>query len=198
MARFRYSMQSILDIKMKMETQKKQAFSAARAVLDQEEERLEGLSVRKRGYEEEAVGLLCGDLNLRDIVENQTAILRMDGFIADQRVRVSAAERNLEHARVEMTEAMKERKTHENLREKAFEQFLAEENRREGKEVDELTSYVYGQRRRAGGKAGGQGEHIGITLMSVLPAPGGDSSPPAHNQPPAAVPPVKCWSGRTG
>ena len=154
MARFRYSMQSILDIKMKMETQKKQAFSAARAVLDQEEERLEGLSVRKRGYEEEAVGLLCGDLNLRDIVENQTAILRMDGFIADQRVRVSAAERNLEHARVEMTEAMKERKTHENLKEKAFEQFLMEENRREGKEVDELTSYVYGQRRRASGKSG--------------------------------------------
>lgn len=156
MARFRYSMQSILDIKMKMETQKKQAFSAARAVLDQEEERLEGLSVRKRGYEEEAVGLLCGDLNLCDIVENQTAILRMDGFIADQRVRVSAAERNLEHARVEMTEAMKERKTHENLKEKAFEQFLMEENRREGKEVDELTSYVYGQRRRASGKSGAQ------------------------------------------
>ena len=153
MARFRYSMQSILDIKMKMETQKKQAFSAARAVLDKEEERLEGLSMRKRGYEEEAVGLLCGNLNLRDISENQTAILRMDGFIADQRVRVSAAERNLEHARVEMTEAMKERKTHENLKEKAFEQFLVEENRREGKEVDELTSYVYGQRRRADGKA---------------------------------------------
>lgn len=152
MARFRYSMQSILDIKMKLETQKKQAFSAARAVLDQEEERLEGLSMRKRGYEEEAVGLLRGNLNLRDITENQTAILRMDGFIADQRVRVFAAERNLEHARVEMTEAMKERKTHENLREKAFEQFLAEENRREGKEVDELTSYVYGQRRRAGGR----------------------------------------------
>ena len=154
MARFRYSMQSILDIKMKMETQKKQAFSAARAILDREEERLEGLFVRKQGYEEEVVGLLSGDLNLRDIAENQTAILRMDGFIADQRVRVSAAERNLETARVEMTEAMKERKTHENLREKAFEQFLAEENRREGKEVDELTSYVYGQRIRAGEKTG--------------------------------------------
>ena len=134
---------------MKMETQKKQAFSAARAVLDQEEEKLRGLFLRKRGYEEEAVGLLCGDLNLRDIQENNTAMLRMDGFIADQKVCVSAAEKKLELARVEMTEAMKERKTHENLKEKAFAQFMVEENRRESKIVDELTSYVYGQRRRA-------------------------------------------------
>ena len=149
LARFHYSMQSILDIKQKMETQKKQAFSAARAVLDEEEERLDGLCRRKQGYQEEAVRLLSGILNMRDVEENCTAILRMDGFIADQQVRVSDAEEKLELARAEMTEAMKERKTHENLKEKAFEQFLVEENRRESKEVDELTSYVYGQRRRA-------------------------------------------------
>ena len=150
MARFHYSMQSILNIKMKMETQKKQAFSAARAVLDQEEEKLQGLILRKQGYEEEAVGLLCGNLELRDIRENNTAMLRMDGFIADQQVCVSAAEEKLELARAEMTEAMKERKTHENLKEKAFAQFMLEENRRESKAVDELTSYVYGQRMRTG------------------------------------------------
>ena len=149
MARFHYSMQSILNIKLKMETQKKQAFSAARAVLDQEEEKLQGLILRKQGYEEEAVGLLCGDLKLRDIQENNTAMLRMDGFIADQQVCVSTAEKKLEFARAEMTEAMRERKTHENLKEKAFAQFMLEENRRESKIVDELTSYVYGQRRRA-------------------------------------------------
>ena len=154
MARFHYSMQSILNIKMKMETQKKQAFSAARAVLDQEEEKLQGLILRKRGYEEEAVGLLSGDLKLREIQENNTAMLCMDGFIADQQVCVSAAEEKLELARAEMTEAMKERKTHENLKEKAFAQFMLEENRRESKVVDELTSYVYGQRRRANGETG--------------------------------------------
>ena len=37
MARFRYSMQSILNIKLKLETQAKQEFSAARAALDREE-----------------------------------------------------------------------------------------------------------------------------------------------------------------
>jgi len=36
----------------------------------------------------------------------------------------------------------------EKLREKAFETFIKEENARESKEVDELTSYTYGQKRR--------------------------------------------------
>ena len=43
-----------------------------------------------------------------------------------------------------------ERKTHETLKEKDFDAFLMEEKRQEGKEIDELTSYTYGQRRSAG------------------------------------------------
>ncbi len=39
-----------------------------------------------------------------------------------------------------------ERKTHEKLKEKAFEEFLMEEKRQESKEIDQLTSYTYGQR----------------------------------------------------
>ncbi|MCH5341721.1 MAG: flagellar export protein FliJ [Acetatifactor sp.] len=147
MARFRYSMQSILDIKLKLETQAKQDFSVAKAALDKEEELLWQLKERKRGYEARAVQLLSGTLDLQEIEENKAAILSMDGFIADQRERVALAEKRLEQARMRLTEVMQERKTHENLKEKAFDQFLVEENRREGKEVDELTSYVYGQRR---------------------------------------------------
>ncbi len=152
MARFRYSMQSILDIKLKMETQAKQEFAAARAALDREEEKLERLRQRKREYEGRAAQLLNGELDLRQIEENQTAILTLDHFIADQVTCVDAARRELERMRGRLTEVMQERKTHENLKEKAFQQFLAEENRREGKEVDELTSYVYGQRRNEEGK----------------------------------------------
>lgn len=147
MARFHYSMQSILDIKLKLETQAKQDFSVAKAALDKEEELLRQLLARKRGYEDRAAQLLSGTLDLQEIEENKAAILSMEGFIADQRERVALAEQRLEQARMRLTEVMQERKTHENLKEKAFDQFLVEENRREGKEVDELTSYVYGQRR---------------------------------------------------
>ena len=53
-----------------------------------------------------------------------------------------------------MKEIMQERKMHEKLKEKALAQFLQEENAAEGKIVDELTSYTYGQR----GKRNGNGE----------------------------------------
>ncbi len=41
---------------------------------------------------------------------------------------------------------MQESKTHEKLREKAFDEFLHEENAREAKEVDELTSYTHSRK----------------------------------------------------
>ncbi len=149
MARFRYSMQSILDIKLKMETQAKQEFSAARAALDEEEARLERLCDRKAGYEEEAARLRSGILDFRAMEENKTAILCMENFILEQQACVKKAEDVLERAREKLAEVMMERKTHETLKEKAFGEFLREENRREGKEVDELTSYTYGQKHSA-------------------------------------------------
>lgn len=146
MARFRYGLQKVLNIKQKMEDQARQNFSAARMLLDEEEGRLAALYGRKREYEDQARQLLSGTLNVREIEDTQNAILSMDGFIAEQQKQVEKARRGLEEARKRMTEAMQERKTQETLREKAFEQFLREENRAESKVIDELTSYVYGQR----------------------------------------------------
>lgn len=147
MARFRYSMQSILNIKLKMETQAKQEFSAARAALDEEEERLKALYDRKSGYEEMGVRLLSGTLKLREINENKMAIRCMEDYIERQQINVNMAEEKLERAREKLTEVRMERKTHETLKEKAFEAFLMEEKRQESKEIDQLTSYTYGQRR---------------------------------------------------
>lgn len=147
MARFRYSMQSILDIKLKLETQAKQEFSTAHAVLDTEEEKLGALFDRKAGYERQGRELRQGTLRIMDIKENKTAVLCMDNFIVDQQLCVKRAEDNLEKARQKLTEVMMERKTHEKLKEKSFEQFLMDEKKQESKEVDELTSYTYGQRR---------------------------------------------------
>jgi flagellar FliJ protein len=42
---------------------------------------------------------------------------------------------------------MQESKTQAKLREKAFEAFLKEENAKESKEIDELVSYTYGQKK---------------------------------------------------
>ncbi len=96
--------------------------------------------------EEEAVKLSTYNLNFRDIDDNQLARMQTDEAIKEQREAIKRAEDVLEKARVKMAEAVMERKTYEKLREKAFQEFVAEENRAEGKSIDELTSFTHGQK----------------------------------------------------
>jgi len=146
MAKFKYRMQSILEVKKKLEEQAKNEFAAARAALNEEEEKLEQLKKRKEAYEDEGRALREDTLNIMDIIENKEALLRMDEFIADQQLNVKRAEDRMEEARLALQNAMQESKTQEKLREKAFEQFMKEENARESKEIDELVSYTYGRK----------------------------------------------------
>jgi len=146
MARFIYKLQNVLNLKLKMEDQAKQAFSSAQMALNEEEEKLEQLKQKKRFYEERAKELLSGTLNVQEIESNKNAILVMDNFVAEQYKQVESARARVESAREQMAVAMQERKTQEILRDRAFEEFLREENRAESKMIDELTSYTYGQK----------------------------------------------------
>ena len=143
MAKFIYRMQSILDIKEKLEEQARNEFAAARMRLNEEEEKLALLKGRKASYEEQGRELQKSGLNVLDILTNRNAITRMQEFIEIQRDAVEAAKMQREKARIKLRTAMQESKTQEKLRERAFEEFIREENAREAKEVDELVSYTY-------------------------------------------------------
>ena len=146
MAKFIYRMQSILDIKIKMEEQARMEFATARIRLDEEEEKLNQFIARKADYEEEGRRLRKDSLQVFEIRENRQAIERMDDLILFQRDAVLRAERVLDEARMRLQTAMQESKTQEKLKERAFEDFLRELSAQEAKEVDELTSYTYGQK----------------------------------------------------
>lgn len=146
MAKFFYRMQSILNIKEKLEEQARMDFAQANMRLAAEEEKLQQLKDRKLFYEEEGRRLQQDALKVTDILENQNAIERMKDFIAEQLLAVRKAEEAVEIARLALMEAMLETKTQHKLKEKAFEEFMREENAREAKEIDELTSYTYGQK----------------------------------------------------
>lgn len=146
MARFIYRMQSILDIKEKMEEQAKMEFAAARMHLDEEEEKLQSLNNRKAAYEDKGRELRKDSLKVREILENREAITLMEEFIAFQEHQVELAKSRLEDARYKLQVARQESKTQEKLKEKAFNAFMREENAREAKEVDELTSYTHGRK----------------------------------------------------
>ena len=146
MARFRYKMQNILSIKEKMETQAKQRFAEAKRKLDLEEEALERLFRKREEIDRHAVEVLQGDLDLHEIEDSQMSRIICDQRIEEQKHRVNRATLELENARAELEDAVKERKTHEKLKEKQFDEFMREENRSESKSIDELTTYTYGQK----------------------------------------------------
>ena len=148
MAKFVYRMQSILNIKEKMESQARNEFARARQHLNEEEEKLKGLTERKAFYEQQGRKLQESSLNVRDILDNRNAIERMKEYIAVQKKAVDTATAQLEDARQKLQDAMQEKKTQERLKEKAFENFMKEENSKESKEVDELVSFTYGKRQR--------------------------------------------------
>ena len=148
MSKFIYRMQNILNIKYKLEDQAKTEFMLANQVLREEEEKLQALEIRKKGYEDAVRNLLQNQLQVDRIKENQEAIVRMEEFIRAQIIKVEEAARQVEIKAAKLTELMQERKAQEKLKEKAFEAFLQEENAKESKEIDELVSFTYGRKQR--------------------------------------------------
>lgn len=148
MAKFKYRMQNVLDIKQKMEESAKMEFAEANLRVMREEEKLSEIKQRRRQYEAEGKALRKAQLHVADIKNNAQAISVLQGMQREQKKEVEKAEAFQEKKRMQLQEAMQERKIQEKLYENAFEEFIREENARESKEVDELTSYVYGRRSR--------------------------------------------------
>jgi len=143
MAKFKYRMQNILDIKRKLEEQEKINYSLANAKLETEKQELQKLILKRLGYERRAKELMTGALNFLEIRSCKTAIDTMKVLVRAQMLKVHAAEQELELARRKLKEVMIERKTHEKLREKAFDEFKQEIEHEESKEIDELVSYSF-------------------------------------------------------
>ena len=126
MAKFIFKLQSILDIKLKLESQAKIAYGQANARLRKEEGALQMLITQRSMYEKRAVDLVNGSISIRA-----------------QMMVVHAAEKQAEAARLRLNEMMMERKTFEKLRERAFEEFRQEVAYEENQAVNELVSYTY-------------------------------------------------------
>ena len=144
MARFVFRLQSVLNLKTRLEELQRNSFAAARRRVDEEEEKLNMLYGRLSFYEEKGRGMLTDALHVRDIIEKEHAISIFKEFIEDQKIEVKKAEELLEVERLKLVEAIKDRKTYERLREKAYDEYVEEEKREEGIVNDEHNSYVYG------------------------------------------------------
>lgn len=146
MAVFKYKLQNILDIKFRLEDQAKAAFATAMAKLNEEEDKLRLLQRRRDEYEEQGRNLRSDVLSISDLRDNTHALENLKEQILLQQKEVDKANTKVEQARIKLNEAIQERKIHEKLRERSFEEFVHEINAAESKEIDELVSYTYGER----------------------------------------------------
>lgn len=145
MARFSYKMQNILDIKFKLENQAKTALANAMAKLEEEKQKLNVLYAKKQQYEENYRNVLEDILNIKELNLCLQGIELMKERIKTQMVAIHVAEKNVEAARQRLQDVMQERKTHEKLKEYAFDEYVKEMNAEESKAIDELVSYNFGK-----------------------------------------------------
>lgn len=143
MAKFRYSMHNILEVKYKLEQQAKTAYSMAKQRVDEAEFELGVLTRRRLEYVNHKKELMSTVLDVQKIKQCQEGIRSFDHHIDLQKKKIAALEAVLDDARRKLQEVMKDRKTHEKLKENEFEDFKQELLEEEKKEIDELVSYTY-------------------------------------------------------
>jgi len=143
MPKFIYKMQNILGIKLKMEEQAKTAYGIAKLNLTKEEEKLFALNQKHVLYQLKCKELMSQVLNIIKINQCFEDIEIIKSNITLQKEAVKRAEQKVETARLRLNAAMQERKTHEKLKEKAFDEFVLEYEAEQRKEIDELVSYRY-------------------------------------------------------
>jgi len=143
MAKFKFKLQGLLNIKQKIEDQKRQEYGLAVAGLELEKQKKQDLLDKR----EESIVEFRKRIN--EIVNSQSHssynnyIEFLKGEVLRQEKVILEAEKKVEKKRQELVEAMKERKTMEKLSERQYEEFLLEQKLAEQRIVDEIVSYRF-------------------------------------------------------
>ena len=148
MARFSFRLQTYLSVKEQIEEQKKNEYGRALRKLERErqkkrlmeQELFENIQLFKNGL---ARAVVPGDIRRYN---SRIELLKVQ--IAEQELRIKEAERRAEEKRLDLIEAMKERKALETVKERNHEEFLKEEQRVEQTVSDGIVSYQYAKKDR--------------------------------------------------
>ena len=143
MAKFIFKMESILSVKTKLEDQAKAEYGIETMKLREEEHKLMLLENRKSGFEQQLFEAVSDRLVILSIKRLEDSVENLKYNIKLQIIVIRKQEERVAQARAKLDNAMKERKIYEKLKEKAFEQFKAELNAQEQKEIDQLVSFRF-------------------------------------------------------
>lgn len=143
MAKFIFKMESILSVKTKLEDQAKAEYGIETMRLREEEHKLMLLENRKSGFEQQLFEAVSDRMVILSIKRLEDSVENLKYNIKLQIIVIRKQEERVAQARAKLDNAMKERKIYEKLKEKAFEEFKAEVNAQEQKEIDQLVSFRF-------------------------------------------------------
>ena len=143
MAGFKFRLQSYLNVKEKIEDQKKLDYGKALNKLEEEKREKVLLENEKSMNVHKFRESIKGGIKPLELQNYNNYIEYMKKKIAEQDIVIDIAQQNAEKCRVELVEAMKNRKMLETLKEKDREEYNKEQLLAEQKIVDEIVSYQY-------------------------------------------------------
>ena len=113
MAKFRFKMENILQVKGKLEEQAKAEYGMEIARLHEEEEKEAALKLRRSILENRLKEALSSILDMMEIRRMERGIDALEDMIEAQHEAVLRQARRVDLAREKLDESMKERKTYE-------------------------------------------------------------------------------------
>lgn len=141
MARFKFRLESVLNIKQKVEDLKKNEFGKAMAQLAMaKQKKVEMINERAsciEGFRQD----IDRAIDPTSFAQYNLYIDRLKGLIIKQDMVIEKANLFAEKKRQELVEAMRDKKTLETLKENEYNEFIIEEKKEEQKMIDEVVSY---------------------------------------------------------
>jgi len=141
MAKFKFRLQGLLNVKEKIEDRKRQEYGLAVAQVEREKQKKQDILDKKEAMIVEF--RQCIDKIIKagshDSYNNFIEFLKEE--VTRQEKVILEAQKKVEMKRQELVDAMRERKTLEKLSERQYEEFLLGQKLAEQKIVDEIVSY---------------------------------------------------------
>ena len=146
MPKFKFRLQGYYDVKIKLEDKAKQDYGLALVLLDRERKERMRLEDERRLQLEQFRESLSGGVKPAELqsINNYIEVLKRSISLANERVK--KAKDLAEKRRIDLSEAMKQRKMIEKLHDDAKYRFIKESNRIEQRTIDEVVSYKFKNR----------------------------------------------------
>lgn len=143
MAGFVFRLQGYLDIKEKIEDQKKLEYGKSLAKLEEQRRIKQELLNEKKSNIISFKNSILGGVKPNELNNYNKYIDFVKKKIEKQNIEIQKAENEAESKRLELVEAMKNRKMLETLKERDKEEYMKEVLKKEQRVTDEIVSYQY-------------------------------------------------------